>query len=315
MADQSQNLFVTAPQLLCLDMSETSLTFSHFGNVSHYNSLNPKISLNILKQLKKPKTLRRLTTRLRAFPQNSVQRELRQLIENRFVQSLDNKVLRHNVVINPIIKSVLPDAKILSRLSQQVWKTRVGVIDVVGAADVLRDHLAIAGFGKINVHAWDQRTLGSGFIKEADVFVVVGASGNRIAFSKINQLLRPHAKHWLLVMIDSMGGTIGPTFGVEGGPCYDCILDHSKRTLTETFRNSDYEDLIDSGSFASDPGNLHLGKNIFPLAAVELVKIASRVSRPRSFDGFHSLDMFNFRMRYSPVSPSPCCPVCSGETL
>ena len=141
---------------------------------------------------------------------------------------------------------------------------------------------------------------------------MIGEPRHRLSFSKLNQKFFELRKRWLLVTLDMFGGVLGPTFGLDGGPCYDCLVDCSIRQFDRAFEKTEFKDFLkEEGDHELNA--MPLAQIVLSYAALEAVKIRSQMITPKTFDGFYTFDMFNFRMNYSAVSPSPRCPVCSAH--
>lgn len=308
---QNHNIFETSPNLVCLEKSKLSLSLSHYGNLIHYNSFDPELTLRILRELKTPQTVDKLNQEIRDYQQDDIVRELQRLKANSLVWLRDEGPLEEK--INPsLLNYFTRDAVALKQLSLRLANTKVGLVDLCGSSTALREQLGTFGISKISEFDFSGEP-NREQLEAQDYFLVVGENRNRMQFSKINQLLHPIGRQWTLVTLDLFGGILGPTFGLAGGPCYDCIIDFSKRQYDRRFCGSDYKDLInDDSAERFDLTSMPLAKSVINYAALESVKVLSQVVRPMTHEGFYVFDMFNFRMTYNHISPSPTCPVCSG---
>lgn len=299
-------LFKVSPQLICLEKSASSLTFSHFGNISIYNSLKPNLTLNLLRAIKKQKTIEELQKEFGTSHRKIIKQELDRLISINYVYSFKPKTL---VTTSPsFLKHFYKNKVAENHLAQKLADTKVTIVDFCNTGKSLKTTLKEVGFKKINIVKNLNKK--SSATKQTDFFIVVGSTKQKFIFSKTNQILFFIKKPWLLVTLDTFGGIIGPTFGVAGGPCYDCIIDHNKRHGNAHFNQKEYVDLLKPES-SSDFSDQFVAKSIFPYVCTESIKIISKVMRPASFDGFYIFDLINFRTLYNVVSLSPLCPVCS----
>lgn len=306
----TNSVYQTAPHLVCLERTDSALRLCHFGNLFLYNTFNPSLTIDILRTLQNnPETVSDLKLRMSGYEGSEVEIELERLRENFYVYSTDVKGASKEPALTESLRFFVRNNEELASVSQAVAQARVGVIDFCGLATNLIADLKSFGFTHVQ-HCQRPEILDAKFVSQQNFFFVIGETQNKLEFSRINQALVAQNKRWLLVTTDMFGGMIGPAFGLAGGPCYDCILDHSKRHYDKRYRSSDYVDLI-AGASREKKQDLPLARNLLNMAVIESVKIISKMIRPMSFEGFYSFDFFNFRMDYSHVSPSPTCPVCS----
>jgi hypothetical protein len=186
----------------------------------------------------------------------------------------------------------------------QVLETRkIGVIDLTGSQKSVHENLKDAGFKKIAfLKKFDSKNQNR-FYSEHDFYVVIGSNAHRVHFSKINRRLLKQAKNYLLLQLDAFGGVLGPTLGLQGGPCFECLLKHPTSCFKDSFDRK--KDLALTKKY--------IQKGLFHFLSVELMKITSLVARPHTFDGFYQFDLFNFRMAYHRVGPSPHCLCCQDK--
>jgi bacteriocin biosynthesis cyclodehydratase domain-containing protein len=304
--------FQTAPYLICTEKGLDGLTFSHFGNISTYRAQCPDLTLAILRALKTARTLGELENSLAGFAAADIHAEIDRLNARGFLMVYESVREQEKWGRNKLLGCLAKDASTQARLSQVISESRIGVIDFGGAADHLRRTLEDAGFSRVDCLAAKTSDIDERFIHYHNFIVVVGPAELGAPYSRVNQTLLPHRKAWLLVTYDLFGGTIGPVFGARGGPCYDCVIDASRRNHGPRPQIADHIDMIDG--VHADFSEMPLAKTILPYVAIETLKILSGVCRPMTIDGFYTFDAFNFRSRYDVVHPSPACPVCSrGE--
>jgi bacteriocin biosynthesis cyclodehydratase domain-containing protein len=138
-------------------------------------------------------------------------------------------------------------------------------------------------------------------------------SGNWLDLPRIrswNRLLHSSRRRWLCVLEDFYGGSIGPYFGAEDGPCFECLLRRRAEHLPDLRR---YEEAV-AYLERHPPGN----EIRFPLfskllaenAALEILKLLARPIEPRIGLGLYEFDFLNHRTEFHPILPSPSCEVC-----
>jgi bacteriocin biosynthesis cyclodehydratase domain-containing protein len=304
--------YLTNPHLICLEKTETHLLFSRFGNILSYNSLDPDLTLKTLKLFKISRTLSQAFEGVGGGEQGRIQKELLRLIEMNLIYSFETEATGKRFSKSPILNHFIKDHNALPALSRVLDETRLGIVDFGDVSNDLTSALKAAGFNDIKKMRLKDGGLGSKDLTTADFFIVIGDVSHRIFYSKLNQTFRASKKRWMLVTLDAYGGIMGPTFGISGGPCYDCIVDHSKRHYEHQYQNSDFVDLIEKrGNPVMDFSDRLMAKPIFSYVAVEVVKVLSKLAPPMTFDGFFTFDLFNFKMEYNIVYPSPVCPICS----
>lgn len=310
----SPPLYIKSSHLICLQKENQSLTFSHYGNVAVFNSFFPDDLLSLLQFLSKPRSGKELLKKFAHLKKKDLLQELQRLEDLNYVQRFQKTSSSRTE--NNILKYFVKNQHAVGALTKKIRKTRLGIYDLGNVSSQVRQVFSNGGFEKTS--CLDPKIiLGNGksletFIKNHDFFIVIASPVHKLQMSSWNQLMLKHKKQWLLLNLDLFGGIIGPCFGFEGGPCYDCLIDHSKRHAETVFEESQYVDLIESkGRSSLDFSNQIMAQNIFSYALIESIKILSQLSYPASIDGYYTFDMYNFRMTYNLVSPSPVCPVCS----
>ena len=302
MSLEKTQLYSTAPHLICVDKGPLSLTFHHFGNVRVFNSLNPDLALTLLSLLKVPHTADQISRHCGT----SAAEELERLVDGGFVFNFEAGAARPGPTGHPLLEYLSLNPVVREGLAKKLLATKIGIIDFCGLGSELKTLLLAAGFEKIDLTSVD----GAG---SHDFSFVLGSAQHRLSFSKINQQFWPQKKRWMLVTTDVFGGLVGPTYGSEGGPCFDCLLDQSQRQQGAQYFQGDYTDLIaQKNRPPEDLSGNPLATGVLPFAVTESLKAISGLCKPMSFDGFFSFDLFNFRMNYRPIQPSATCPVCGG---
>ena len=294
-----------SPHLVCLEKSKEGLRFSHFGNIYFYTTEVPELTLQILRLLRSAQPLAQIEATVGGRAA-LVRNEIKNLLSRRYIFRLPNTL--HSPVCSKL-KFLCTNDDELQFLSQRLRQSKVGVLDLGNYGPAMRQELL--EFGAENVAVMPSRAVDLKSVEKADFFLVLGEPKLKLTFSKLNQLLYRAQKPWLLLTFDLHGGMLGPTFGVPGGPCYDCMIDHSKRHFDRRFETEEFTNLLDDDR-PTDMADIFVAKNLLSFAAVESVKILSEMLRPQTFDGFYSFDFLNFRMTFNYVAPSPTCPVCSG---
>ncbi len=278
----------------------------------HYSTIDSDLTLKILHQLKEPCSLSDLAAELSGHPAQDVRKEVERLEKNWLIMRQEAAQAAKGTEIQ--LDFFSRDPRVLRSLEQQFSRLTVGVIDFVGAHAELNEKLRPLGFTNLNVARLSKvGELAADFIAANEFFIVLAEPHHAFLCSQINQTLVTTKKRWFLIRLDAYGGTIGPTFGLAGGPCFDCIIDFSKRQYGREFGERDYFDFIEAESLHSDRPISPLARMALGFASVEIAKLHSRLVRPRSQDGFYVCDFFNFRMQFSRLAPSPTCPVCSAH--
>ena len=315
MPTPANSFYLTSAHLICTEKTANHLTFVHFGNLRVYNTFQPNLTLSLLRQLKEPKKWKSLISEWdepAAGNKSRIKAELEGLVSQGFILSFKSKNRLVRIARNPVLSHFVKHKSALSSLEELLSRTQIGVFDFVGVFGEVEQTLRSVGLERVSRLEPELKSKDKLFAKKCDYFIAVGDSSHRLFFSKINQFLLPLEKPWLLVTLDAFGGTLGPTFGNAGGPCFDCIVDQSKRYFGHGHRESQYLDLIENrGEATLDYSNHFMAKGIFFHVGIESVKTLSRILRPWSYDGFFTFDFLNARMDFVNAGPSPVCPVCS----
>lgn len=182
-------------------------------------------------------------------------------------------------------------------ISSEGKSKKIGVIDLIGAKKLVLGSFRSSGLRRIS---FCSKAISKKFLKENDFFIIVGGDNHYSQISKLNRLLLRQGKEYILVQLDSVGGALGPTLGLEGGPCFQCLLSHEKKRVSELFSKKmnkiSSEDMIPQA--------------LFHLMSVEVLKILTLGGRPQTFDGFFEFDLFNFKMAFRRIGPYPGCVSC-----
>lgn len=120
---------------------------------------------------------------------------------------------------------------------------------------------------------------------------------------------------WLVVLLDSFGGQIGPYFSGIDSPCFYCML---KRKESFVEGDSSYR-LVRKSFFEKLPEYAEAGPS-FPLieesvmsfAATEVYKLVTDLPSHRIHRGGFLVDGLNIKIKFNELFPIPFCPVCSG---
>jgi bacteriocin biosynthesis cyclodehydratase domain-containing protein len=301
--------YACSPQLSCLSRSNLSLTLCHFGNVSLFNTLDPDLSLTLLRAVKnEPKTLEMLVKEIDGSKVPAIHAELKRLISARYIFTCEDPQLTAGTA--PGVNLFGREQAARAKLTRILADTKVEIWDLIKAGEDLGTHLTKLGFDHVrSVALKPGQDLSR--LKPKDEFVVVLAMAeHQMQISQMNKMLRQHGKRWLLVFLDAFGGIIGPAFGSKGGPCFDCLIDSSKRSFSVVTSPFAPPDLLLSDALPTTEDK-PLGRNVLPFVGPELIKILSNLAPASSTDGFFSLDLFNLRTQFTAVQPSPTCPTCA----
>lgn len=298
----------TSPHLVCLEKIDGGLRFVHFGNLYLYETPDSDLSLRILRLAKSGESIGGLLETLRPEKPERVKAEIDRLLARAYIYREPTTQIPSEVA-PPALRCLVESLHDLKIVAARLAESRVGMIDFGDFSSGLQVQLE-----KFGIQKWVSAPRGiltSGFIEQQDFFLVLGEPRHRFEFSRVNQELYRLQKPWMLVTFDLYGGVVGPTFGIAGGPCYDCIVDHSKRHYDRRYQGSDYVNLIE-GDGHSQAVEFPMADNVMSFAATETAKVLSQVLRPMTYEGFFTFDLFNYRMNYAIAAPSPTCPVCSG---
>lgn len=291
------------------------MTFAHFGSHSVYESANPDLVIEILRGLKKPKSQAELLKTLKVWTKQKIVGELGRLERVNYIVKLKSVSRKQTQRVNPILSKIVPNRDLLLSASERISTCAIGVIDLAGIPNESKKNFKRAGFDDLQVSRPRGGHVAASFIKERDFFIVVATANQKVLVSKLNQQFVNSGKKWLYVDIDMFGGTIGPTFGLAGGPCYECLLLNDQRVYHHGYKESDHINLIGNQGHFQAREDEFLAACLFPHVVVEAAKIVSGIVYPQTFDGYYSMDTFNLRMEYTSISPSPVCPVCAGEKI
>jgi len=307
--------FALSPHLVCLEKASRGLVLSHFGNISIYNSMKPDLSLKILRSLKSSKNLPELKRSLLEFSKVEIDKELRRLLAQNYIlrykDKLNGKAQKANVTLTKLAKS----EEALGILTDRVKRAKLAIIDFLNVGDELEQCLRAVGFSEIRtIKNWSGRGQLSGS-DACDFFIVLGSAYNGTEFSKFNKLIISLQKPWLPVMLDDFGGSLGPTLGLAGGPCYHCLIQSANRNESLFYKKTSADLILENEEPNQYFSEMLISKSLFSYVAIESVKVISQFLRPMSVEGFYSFDLFNFRMKHTLVYPSPNCIVCRSKKL
>ncbi|MCB0361721.1 MAG: TOMM precursor leader peptide-binding protein [Bdellovibrionales bacterium] len=145
--------------------------------------------------------------------------------------------------------------------------------------------------------------------------VALGSWKTSYALKELNRIFFDIEQPWLVVLLDSFGGQIGPYFSGIDSPCFYCML-----TRKESFVEGDSSyRLVRKSFFEKLPEYAEAGPS-FPLieesvmsfAATEVYKLVTDLPSHRIHRGGFLVDGLNIKIKFNELFPIPFCPVCSG---
>jgi bacteriocin biosynthesis cyclodehydratase domain-containing protein len=304
--------YACSPQLTCLSRSNLSLTICHFGNISKFNTLDPDLSLTLLRTVKhEPKTIEMLVKEVEGYKVPAIRAELKRLTSARYIFTTKDPQLIAGSA--PGVNLFGRDHATRAKLTRILADTKVEIWDLIKSGEELATHLAKLGFARVSPVALAPSQDLARLKPRGEFVVVLAMADQQPQISQINQILHQRGTRWLLVLMDEFGGIVGPAFGTKGGPCFDCLIDSGKRSFSAAVSPFAPADLLSTDAAPTAVDN-PLGRNVLPFVGPELIKILSNLAPAGSTDGFFSLDLFNLRTQFTVVHPSPTCPVCAVKS-
>ncbi|WP_128893737.1 hypothetical protein [Longirhabdus pacifica] len=140
-------------------------------------------------------------------------------------------------------------------------------------------------------------------------FIVIGTWFDARSFQKINDIFYKNKVKWLLSVVDSFGAIVGPYFGVDGGPCFQCLL---SRKYSNLHYNDHYKTIEDY--FSENPKDDYLlmfKQRLSSIITMEVLKMMTNMIDTRLIKGLIEFDFLNHRTEYHQLLASPFCQVCS----
>ena len=150
--------------------------------------------------------------------------------------------------------------------------------------------------------------------EEMNLLVVVSDWYRTTDLLQWNRSAKKKKLRWLCVLQDYFGGTIGPVLGIEGGPCFSCLLTRKKSNQP----NSEYSDPAEhffARGMHHDRLPIHFplfNDCMAALSAVEIIKLATGIMKAKTLGGLYACDSLNFRIQYHDVLQVPFCRDCSS---
>jgi bacteriocin biosynthesis cyclodehydratase domain-containing protein len=197
-------------------------------------------------------------------------------------------------------------------------KARIGILDQgISSPYVLKalDSIGLKNltyFGARPLEGWTGNPLCDPAAYPAlDLYVVLATWYDREWLCALNAAFQSRGQRWLLVLEDSHGGSIGPEFGIEDGPCFQCLVDRRDSHLVNIEKYALFERfnlLNKSKEKAVAP---MVGNALHELATFETVKALLSIPDRPALGGIVEFDFWNLRTSQHRIVSMPFCEVCS----
>lgn len=181
--------------------------------------------------------------------------------------------------------------------AQKLCRTRISIFAMSELSSHFDQHLAEVPFFSVEKIKPKQEL--------TDSLCLVISDGHQLSqMLELNSYLLCNGTRALFIILDSVGGWLGPSIGIPGAPCLQCVVKRAWRQNPMALEYIKKSNRVDTG---------WLRRGLFDAAITELIKISTAIDSPWTGRGVYEFDGLHYAARFHHVLPDFNCEACVNK--